>query len=108
MTLRPRGNYYLVERLDSPNITTRGGLYLPSEWDLVGDDGRVIGTEARERSQFGRVLATGGGRKLVKDAVQVGDILVLSKWLERRWVLDGQEVWFVSAEEALAVLEVRV
>jgi len=71
--------------------------------------GIVIPDTAKEKPQKGKVLAVGTGRTLdngtrVPLEVQVGDIVVFSKYAGTEVKVDGEEYLIVSERDILAVV----
>jgi len=84
-------------------------LLKPMEEEEKTKSGIVIPDTAKEKPQKGKVLAVGTGRILdngtrVPLEVQVGDIVVFSKYAGTEVKVDGEEYLIVSERDILAVV----
>lgn len=84
-------------------------LLKPMEEEEKTKSGIVIPDTAKEKPQKGKVLAVGTGRILdngtkVPLEIQVGDIVVFSKYAGTEVKVDGEEYLIVSERDILAVL----
>jgi chaperonin GroES len=82
----------------------------PLEAEQVTASGLVIPDTAKEKPQEGKVLAVGPGRFDDKGArvpvdVQVGDVVLYSKYGGTEVKYSGQEFLVLSARDVLAVIE---
>jgi chaperonin GroES len=82
----------------------------PLEAEQVTASGLVIPDTAKEKPQEGKVLAVGPGRVDDKGArvpidVQVGDVVLYSKYGGTEVKYSGQEYLVLSARDVLAVIE---
>ena len=82
----------------------------PLEAEQVTASGLVIPDTAKEKPQEGKVLAVGPGRFDDKGArvpvdVQVGDVVLYSKYGGTEVKYHGQEYLVLSARDVLAVVE---
>ena len=82
----------------------------PLEAEQVTASGLVIPDTAKEKPQEGKVLAVGPGRFDDKGArvpvdVQVGDVVLYSKYGGTEVKYAGQEYLVLSARDVLAVIE---
>ena len=82
----------------------------PLEAEQVTASGLVIPDTAKEKPQEGKVLAVGPGRFDDKGAripvdVQVGDVVLYSKYGGTEVKYSGQEYLVLSARDVLAVIE---
>ena len=92
--LRPLGDRIVVKALARETVT-KSGIVLPDT--------------AKEKSTRGEVLAVGSGRllpngRVVKVAVDVGDIVLYSKYGGSDVKVDGKELKIVQESEILAIL----
>ncbi len=82
----------------------------PLEAEQVTASGLVIPDTAKEKPQEGKVLAVGPGRfddkgTRVPVDVQVGDVVLYSKYGGTEVKYSGQEYLVLSARDVLAVIE---
>ena len=82
----------------------------PLEAEQVTASGLVIPDTAKEKPQEGKVLAVGPGRVDDKGArvpvdVQVGDVVLYSKYGGTEVKYSGEEYLVLSARDVLAVIE---
>ena len=82
----------------------------PLEAEQVTASGLVIPDTAKEKPQEGKVVAVGPGRFDDKGArvpvdVQVGDVVLYSKYGGTEVKYSGQEYLVLSARDVLAVIE---
>ena len=82
----------------------------PLEAEQVTASGLVIPDTAKEKPQEGKVLAVGPGRFDDKGArspvdVQVGDVVLYSKYGGTEVKYSGEEYLVLSARDVLAVIE---
>jgi chaperonin GroES len=82
----------------------------PLEAEQVTASGLVIPDTAKEKPQEGKVIAVGPGRVDDKGArvpvdVQVGDIVLYSKYGGTEVKYSGEEYLVLSARDVLAVIE---
>ena len=82
----------------------------PLEAEQVTASGLVIPDTAKEKPQEGKVLAVGPGRFDAKGArvpvdVQVGDVVLYSKYGGTEVKYSGEEYLVLSARDVLAVIE---
>ena len=82
----------------------------PLEAEQVTASGLVIPDTAKEKTQEGKVLAVGPGRFDDKGArvpvdVQVGDVVLYSKYGGTEVKYSGEEYLVLSARDVLAVIE---
>ena len=82
----------------------------PLEAEQVTASGLVIPDTAKEKPQEGKVLAVGPGRFDDKGArvpvdVQVGDVVLYSKYGGTEVKYSGEEYLVLSARDVLAVVE---
>jgi len=82
----------------------------PLEAEQVTASGLVIPDTAKEKPQEGKVIAVGPGRFDDKGArvpvdVQVGDVVLYSKYGGTEVKYSGQEYLVLSARDVLAVIE---
>lgn len=94
LKLRPLGDKVIVEVIDEPQ-TTASGLVLPDT--------------AKEKSQRGKVLATGPGKILdngEREAmdVNVGDTVIFAKYGGTEMTIGGQDLMILSLRDIHAVV----
>ena len=82
----------------------------PQEAEQVTASGLVIPDTAKEKPQEGKVLAVGPGRFDDKGArvpvdVQVGDVVLYSKYGGTEVKYSGEEYLVLSARDVLAIIE---
>jgi chaperonin GroES len=82
----------------------------PLEAEQVTASGLVIPDTAKEKPQEGKVIAVGPGRFDDKGArvpvdVQVGDVVLYSKYGGTEVKYSGQEYLVLSARDVLAIIE---
>lgn len=93
MKLKPLGTRLVIEKVEAEEKTA-SGIVLPSS--------------AQEQPQFAKVVAVGADitdNDKIKDAVQVGDKVIYSKYSGTEVKLDGKEYILVKFADVLAVLE---
>jgi len=96
MALRPLHNRIVVERSESSEQTSAGGIIIPDS--------------AKEKPQEATVIAVGPG-KLDKDGkrqpldVKVGDRVLIGKYAGSDIKLDNKEYVILTEDEVLAVVE---
>ena len=95
VVLRPLEDRIVVEPLEAEQVTASG---------------LVIPDTAKEKPQEGKVLAVGPGRFDDKGArvpvdVQVGDVVLYSKYGGTEVKYSGQEYLVLSARDVLAIIE---
>ena len=94
MKLQPLGDRIIVKPKDEDTQTTASGLVIPDT--------------AKEKPQLGDVLAVGpgdfqDGERIPVD-VEVGDIVVYSKYGGTEVKYEGEEYLILSSRDALAVI----
>jgi len=94
MKLQPLGDRVVVKAMDDDEATTASGLVIPDT--------------AKEKPQQGEVLAVGpgefqDGERLPMD-VEVGDIVVYSKYGGTEVKYGGEEYLILSSRDLLAVV----
>ena len=96
VSIKPLEDRILVQALDAEQ-TTASGLVIPDT--------------AKEKPQQGEVLAVGPGRRsehsgeLIPVDVEVGDVVLYSKYGGTEVKYDGQEYLILSARDVLAIVE---
>ena len=82
-----------------------------SEGEETTASGIVIPDTAKEKPQFGEVLAVGPGRRseqtgeLIPLDVKVGDTVVYSKYGGTEITIDGEDLLILTSRDVLAVSE---
>jgi chaperonin GroES len=80
-----------------------------SEAETTTASGIVIPDTAKEKPQFGEVLAVGAGRRseqtgeLIPLDVKVGDTVVYSKYGGTEITIDGEDLLILTSRDVLAV-----
>lgn len=95
--IQPLGNRVLIRPFTKEEVTKKNsfGIILPD-------------TDAKQKMEQGTVLATGPGLyddgKLVKVAVQKGDVVAFSKYGFDDIEVDGEVLYLIKEENILAIL----
>ena len=82
----------------------------PSEAEQTTSSGLVIPDTAKEKPQQGEVIAVGPGRRseqtgeIIPLDVQVGDIVVYSKYGGTEITVDGEDVLILTSRDVLATV----
>ena len=97
INIKPLGDRVLVEPLDNESEKTKSGIIIPD-------------TVSKEKSEQGRVVAVGEGRrndegKLIPLAVKKGQKVIFSKYGPDEVKIDGKEYFIISEANILAVIE---
>ena len=96
MKIKPLHDRIIVRRLDESPDTTAGVIVIPDS--------------AKEKPQYGTVLAAGpgrfgkGGQRVPLD-VQAGDTILFGKYSGQEVTLDGVEYLIMKEDDVLAVQE---
>src|SRR5438874_5197394 len=83
----------------------------PNEAEETTVSGIVIPDTAKEKPQFGEVLAVGPGRRseqsgeLIPSDVKVGDTVVYSKYGGTEIAVDGEDLLILTSRDVLAISE---
>ncbi len=95
MKLQPLGDRVVVKAKEEGDQTTPSGLVIPDT--------------AKEKPQLGEVLAVGPGEfqdgERIPLDVEVGDLVVYSKYGGTEVKFEGEEYLILSARDVLAVLK---
>jgi len=96
MTIKPLSDHILIEVIKEEE-KSRGGIFLPE-------------TAEKEKSEQGKVLATGPGRKtndgkVVAMSVKEGDRVLFSKYGPNEIKVDGKEYLIATESDILAIIE---
>ena len=94
--LKPLGDRVLVEIIEETEQKTAGGLFVPDS--------------AKEKSQRGKVIATGSGKMLdngtrVALDVKEGDTVYFAKYGGTEVSLEGKNYSILSERDILAIVE---
>jgi chaperonin GroES len=92
MKLKPLSDHVVIKPLEAEEKTA-GGILLPDT--------------AKEKSTRGEVLAVGSGRllpngRVIKMAVEVGDIVLYSKYGGTEIAVDNEDLLVLSSRDVLA------
>jgi chaperonin GroES len=95
MKLKPLSDHVVIKPLEAEEKTA-GGILLPDT--------------AKEKSTQGEVLAVGSGRllpngRVIKVSVEVGDIVLYSKYGGSDIKVDGKELKIIQESEILAIVK---
>lgn len=93
MSLKPLFDNVLVERIEQSN-TTKGGVIIPDT--------------AKEKPAEGKVIAVGSGKTTEQGVtipltVQVGDVVVFTKWGGNEITLDGKTLVILKETDILGI-----
>jgi len=93
--ISPLGDRLLVERHESSEQKSTGGIIIPDT--------------AKERPNEGSVIAVGEGKrldngKLAVPCVKAGDRIMFGKWSGTEVKIDGKEFIIMREEDVLAIL----
>ncbi len=96
MTIKPLGDHILLEPAKEEE-KTKAGIFLPD-------------TASKEKSEEGKVIAVGPGRKtddgkIVPVSVRVGDKVLFTKYGPSEIKVDGKEYLIATESDILAILE---
>jgi len=96
MTIRPLGDHILIEAVKEEE-KTKAGIFLPE-------------TANKEKSEEGKVIAVGPGRKtddgkIVPVSVRPGDKVLFTKYGPNEIKVDGKEYLIATENDILAVIE---
>lgn len=96
MTIKPLGDHILIEPVKEEE-KTKAGIFLPE-------------TASKEKSEEGKVVAVGPGRKtddgkIVPVSVRPGDKVLFTKYGPSEIKVDGKEYLIATEADILAVIE---
>ncbi len=96
MTIKPLSDHILIEPIKEEE-KTKAGIFLPD-------------TASKEKSEQGKVIATGPGKKtddgkMLMMSVKVGDIVLFQKYGPSEIKVDGKEYLIATESEILAIIE---
>jgi chaperonin GroES len=94
--IRPLNDRIIVQRMDTDEQTSSGGIIIPDS--------------AKEKPQEGKVIAAGPGKrdedgKRMAPDVKEGDRVLFGKYAGTEVKLDGQEYLIMREDDILGVLE---
>lgn len=89
--LRPLGDRVIVEPLTEAE-KTKSGIILPDTVD-------------KEKKAEGKILAVGGGEKIAKLNLKVGDRVIFGKYAGEEVKVEDVEYKILTEEDVLAVVE---
>jgi len=96
MNIKPLSDYILIEPIKEEE-KTKSGILLPETAD-------------KEKSEQGKVIAVGPGKrtsddKIIPMSVKVGQKVLFAKYDPREIKVDGKEYLIAKQEDILAVIE---
>lgn len=91
MSIRPLGDRLLVKPLKEEEVT-KSGIVLPD-------------TVEKEKKMEGMIIALGGGEKLAKFSLTVGQKVLFKKWGGEEVEIDGEDHKILEHGDVLAVVE---
>ncbi len=96
MNIKPLSNHILIEAL-KPENKTESGIFLPETID-------------KEKSEQGRVIAVGPGRKTISGKIvpmdiRVGQIVLFTKYGPNEIKIQNKEYLIAKEDEILAIIE---
>ncbi len=96
MKIKPLSNYILIEPIKEEE-KTKTGILLPE-------------TAEKDRSEQGRVIAVGPGRKSVSGkvmemSVKVGDMVIFTKYGPNEIKIQNKDYLIAKEEDILAIIE---
>jgi chaperonin GroES len=96
MNIKPLGDHILIEPVKEEE-KTKAGIFLPE-------------TASKERSEEGKVIATGPGKmtedgKIIPMSVKPGDKVLFTKYGPNEIKVDNKEYLIAKEEDILAIIE---
>ena len=96
MNIKPLGDHILIEPVKEEE-KTKAGIFLPE-------------TASKEKSEEGKVIAVGPGRKtddgkIVPVSVRVGDKVLFTKYGPNEIKVDDKEYLIATESDILAIIE---
>ncbi len=96
MNIKPLSDHILIEPVKEEE-KTKSGIFLPE-------------TAEKERSEEGKVIATGPGKKtddgkVIPMSVKAGDKVLFTKYGPTEIKVDGKEYLIASESDILAIIE---
>ena len=96
MTIKPLSDHILIEPIKEDE-KTKSGIFLPE-------------TAMKEKSEQGKVIATGPGKKtdegkIIPLSVKPGDKVLFQKYGPSEIKVDGKEYLIAKEEDILAIIE---
>ena len=96
MNIKPLGDHILIEPVKEEE-KTKAGIFLPE-------------TASKERSEEGKVIATGPGKmtdegKIIPMSVKPGDKVLFTKYGPNEIKVDNKEYLIATESDILAVIE---
>ena len=96
MTIKPLTDHILIEPIKEEE-KSRGGIFLPD-------------TASKEKSEEGKVIATGPGKKtddgkIIMMSIKPGDRVLFQKYGPSEIKVDGKEYLIASESDILAIIE---
>ncbi len=96
MNIKPLSDHILIEPIKGEEKTS-GGIFLPE-------------TAEKEKSEQGKVIATGPGKKtddgkIIPMSIKPGDKVLFQKYGPNEIKVDGKEYLIAKEEDILAIIE---
>jgi len=96
MNIKPLSDHILIEPIKEEE-KTKAGIFLPD-------------TASKERSETGKVIAVGQGKRnekgeIIPVSVKVGDKVLFSKYGPNEIKVEGKEYLIASESDILAIIE---
>ena len=96
MNIKPLGDHILIEPIKE-DAKTKAGIFLPE-------------TTSKEKSEEGKIIATGPGRKtddgkIIPMSVKPGDKVLFTKYGPNEIKVDGKEYLIATESDILAIVE---
>ena len=88
--IKPLGERVVIKRVEAEE-KTKSGIVLPGQ--------------AKEQPQMAEVVAVGPGTEEDKMELEVGDLVIFSKYAGTEVKLDGEEYIIVRQNDILAIVE---
>ena len=96
MNIKPLGDHILIEPVKE-DIKSKAGIFLPE-------------TASKEKSEEGKVIAVGPGKKtdegkILMMSIKPGDKVLFQKYSPSEIKIDGKDYLIVSESDILAIIE---
>lgn len=96
MKIRPLHDRVLVQRIESKDTTTKGGIIIPETAKEKPQEGKVIAVGTGKVAEDGRILAMN---------VKAGDRILFGKYSGTDVKIDNEEYLIMREDDILGVLE---